>query len=78
MIRGLKHLAEAWVFKLKNCRFRRDIRNKFFTGRTVWHWNNMPKVVVDVPVLEVFKAVVSGNLVSYLAFLPMAGEVGPR
>lgn len=38
MIRGLKHLAEAWVFKLKNCRFRRDIRNKFFTWRTASVW----------------------------------------
>jgi len=40
-------------FKLKQGRFRLDIRRKFFTQRVVKHWN---KEVVDAPSLEAFKA----------------------
>jgi len=43
-------------FKLKEGRFRLDIRKKYFTVRVARHWNRMPTYVVDAPSLETFKA----------------------
>mgnify|MGYP001854496562 CR=1 FL=1 len=39
-------------FKLKEGRFRLDIRKKSVTVRVVRHWNSLPIDVVDAPSLE--------------------------
>ena len=42
-------------FKLKEGKFRLDIRQKSYTVRVVRHWNRLPREVVDAPFLDTFK-----------------------
>ena len=53
-------------FKLKEGRFRLDIRKEFFTVRVVQHWHRLPREAVDAPSLEVSKARLDGALSSLM------------
>jgi len=69
-------IGQGGMVKLRQGRFRLDIRRRFFTQRVVMHWNRLLKGVVGAPSLETFKArldVALGSLVWWLVTLHIAG-----
>jgi len=66
--------------KLKEGRFRLDMRKKFFPRRVVKHWPRLPREAVAAPSLAGFKARLDGalsKLVWWKGSLLMAGGLGP-
>ena len=64
-------------FKLKEDRFRLDIRKIFFTMRVMKHRHRLPREVVNTPSLETFKVRLDGalsNLIKLKMSLLTAGE----
>jgi len=66
--------------KLKEGRFRLDMKKKFFTVRVVKHWHRLPREAVAAPSLAVFNARLDGaqsNLVWWKMSLLMAEGLEP-
>ena len=76
-IREYNNRTRGNGFKLRESRFRQDIRKKFLTQRVVRQWHRLPRKAVGVPSLEVFNLQIGwglGNLSCWVAALPMPGD----
>jgi len=65
--------------KLKEGRFRLNIRKKFFTMRVVRHWHRLPREAVAAPCLAVLKARLDAEQPGVVEDVPAHGSgVGTR
>jgi len=74
-MRACSDRTRGICFKLKEARFRLEVKKKFFIMRVVKCWKRFPREAVDAPSLAVFKARLDGalsNLVWWKVSLPMA------
>jgi len=72
------HRTRGNGFKLKEGRFRLDIRKKSLIVRVMKHWSRLPRDVVDAPSLENFKVRLGqalGNLIWLCMALFIAGQL---
>jgi len=44
--------TRGYGYRLHQERFHLDLRRTFFTARTVCHWNDLPRDVLESPLLE--------------------------
>jgi len=54
--------------RLRQGKFRLDIRNHFFTERAVKHWNRLPREEVDAPNLSVLRGIWTMPLITRFNF----------
>jgi len=70
--------ARSNVLKLREGRFRLDLRKKFFTMRVVKHWNRLLREVFDAPSLETFKARLGVLTAGGLGWMASKGPFQPK
>lgn len=61
-VRNCSERTGSKGFKLNEGKLRLDTGKKFFAVRVARHWSRLPRKVVDVPSLDVFKAWLVGAL----------------
>ena len=65
---GERHFTRAFVtirgngLKLKEGRFRLDVRKKQFTSKVVRHWHRLSREAAGAPSLEAFQTWLDGHL----------------
>ena len=63
--------VDVQVSKLKEGRFKIDVRKKILIQRVVRHWHRLPREAVGSPSLEVLKARLDGALGSLSCWLAL-------